>query len=382
MMAPCSDASIGLYVHLPFCRQKCRYCGFYSVPIDTADPQPVLEAILAEWDWRRPPEPLETLYVGGGSPNVLGHDKLCRFLERLVAKLNAKPLEFTVEISPPQTDTNFFRSLLDLGVNRISIGSQSFHPDELRMLGRQHSPLECIQTVGAAFNAGFVNIGLDLIAAIPASTPKTLMASIQQAIDLKVAHLSLYCLEWEPHTPLTALRDAGKLAEVDPDLQVEMLTTAQRELIAAGFQHYEISNYARTGFSCRHNIRYWKNLPVVGIGPAASSWYEKKRTDNIPDIQEYVSRIKSKKPPYRHIHQPTPLEIACQTAILGLRMADGIALAEFYQQTGFDFETLFAPTVAEHLANGVLEKTPTHIRLTRPGLWLADTVARDLILEG
>lgn len=375
-----TQSALGVYVHIPFCLRKCEYCAFYSEPLGGRDPQPVLEAMLEELKRYAPTEPVQTLYIGGGSPTCLPHSVLCDFLAALTARLGC-PEEFTVECNPAQADETLFAALRRCGVNRLSLGAQSFNAEELATLGRPHTPQAIETAVAAARNAGVDNIGLDVIVAIPGATGDTLARTLDKAMALAPTHLSAYALTWEEGTPLTAAMEAGRLAVVDEDDERAMAGQVCQTLSAAGFVQYEISNFARPGFECRHNLRYWHNAPVIGLGPAASGWYRGRRTDNIADIGGYLDRIHRGQWAYANIEQPGPRQIASETAILGLRLNEGIALTEFKQRTGFSLDELFADAIAEHMQSGLLERTAAHLRLTEKGRSFADRVACDFVAE-
>ena len=370
--------TLGVYVHIPFCLRKCGYCAFFSEPIEGRNPQPVLTAILDELDRYAPTEPIQTLYIGGGSPTCLVPSMLCDFLAALTERIG-RPEEFTVECNPKQADERLFSALRRCGVNRLSIGAQSFDAQELATLGRLHTPEAIEDAVAAARNAGFENIGLDIILAIPGATHDTLARTLDKAIALSPRHLSAYCLTWEEGTPLTKAMEVGHLCVVDEDDERAMVEQVRRTLSAAGFEQYEISNFARVGFECRHNVRYWRNEPVIGLGPAASSWYRGRRTDNIAEIDNYIASVNSGQWAYANVEQPAPKQVASETAVLGLRLKEGIAAAEFERRTGFALDELFADAIAEHTQRGLLERTATHLRLTEQGRMLADVVACDFI---
>jgi oxygen-independent coproporphyrinogen-3 oxidase len=322
-------------------------------------------------------EPVETVYIGGGSPTCLSPDLLAELVISLLSQYK-EVQEFTIECNPAQADEGLFKKLYALGVNRLSIGAQSFDAKALQTLGRIHHPQQIAQAVQMARAAGFDNIGIDLIFGIPCSTVDTWRYSLETAASLGVQHISTYSLTIEKGTLFDRAVKEGALSRVDEPTDRAMYETAREVLNAMGFLQYEISNFARPGFECRHNIRYWKNLPVVGIGPAAAGWYKGKRTTNIPDIAAYIEKIENNQFAYAEEHSPTPEEIACETAVLGLRMIEGINLLEYEKQAGFDLIMLFGNVIKQHCTSGLLECTAdNHCRLTGKGLSYADTVASD-----
>ncbi|MHC5183624.1 MAG: coproporphyrinogen-III oxidase family protein [Planctomycetota bacterium] len=226
--------------------------------------------------------------------------------------------------------------------------------------------------------AGFDNISIDLIFGIPGSTVDTWRYSLEAAASLGVQHISAYSLTIEKATPFDRAVKEGALSLVDEPTDRAMYETARQVLKGAEFVQYEISNFAKPGFECQHNLRYWKNLPVVGIGPAAAGWYKGKRTTNIPDIAAYIEKIENHQFACTEEHSPTLEQIACETAVLGLRMTSGIDMHEFEKQTGFDLIMLFGNAIKQHCASGLLECTAdNHCRLTEKGLSYADTVGSD-----
>ncbi len=372
-------SNLGLYIHIPYCQKKCPYCAFYSELIDQHKPEQLVDAIFMELERYAITEPLETIYIGGGSPTCLPEYLLIEIVVSLMSQ-HKNASEFTIECNPAQADEETLKQLRTLGVNRLSVGAQSFNADELKTLGRIHSPKQIAEAVRMAKEAGFENIGLDLIFGIPGSTVSDWRFSLECAAALDVQHISAYSLTVEKGTPFDRAVKTGQLAVIDEAIERQMYETVRIFLKDARFGQYEISNFAKPGFECRHNIRYWKNLPVIGIGPAAAGWYRGKRTTNIPDIAAYIEKIENRQFAYTEEYTPTSEQISCETAVLGLRMTDGIDMLEYEKQTGFEFFGLFWNVVKEHCFNGLLECNATHCRLTEKGLSYADTVAQDFIL--
>ncbi|MHC5101726.1 MAG: radical SAM family heme chaperone HemW, partial [Planctomycetota bacterium] len=264
-----ASSNVGLYIHIPYCQQKCPYCAFYSEPIEQNNPESLVDALFMELERYAIDEPLETVYIGGGSPTCLSPDLLTGLVISLLSQYK-EVQEFTIECNPAQADERLFEKLLRLGVNRLSIGAQSFNAKELQTLGRIHQPQQIAQAVQMAKAAGFDNISMDLIFGIPGSTVDTWRYSLETAASLGVQHISAYSLTIEKATPFDRAVKEGALSLVDEPTDRAMYEIAREVLNAAGFLQYEISNFAKPGFECQHNLRYWKNLPVVGIGPAAA----------------------------------------------------------------------------------------------------------------
>ncbi len=376
MTAPASDT--GLYVHIPFCQRKCPYCGFYSVPLAAHSPDRFVEAVLKEIDMYYLTAPPATLYIGGGSPTCLPAKLLMRLLRGLQQRFGPVD-EWTVECNPAQVTAHLFDEFLSAGVNRLSIGVQSFDASELVMLERLHCPEDSIAAVQAAQRCGFDNIGLDLIFGLPDSGPLAWQSTLDRTVDLNVQHVSAYSLTLEPDTPFERAARQGMLTLIDESTERTMYEMTRIQLARSGFVQYEISNFARPGLECRHNIRYWKNRPVIGIGPAAGGWYHQQRTSNIPDVDRYMEMIEAGRLARLDARKPSPEQMASETAILNLRMCEGIDRDAFRRRTGFDVDELFGPEIDKHCRLGLLERSDTRIRLTDRGLSFADTVAADFI---
>jgi len=373
-----SEEATALYVHIPFCRGKCDYCGFYSRPIGDYDVGRYLSAVARELDSHHISNPVETVYLGGGSPSALPEDQLL-FLVDLITSRVGKPAEFTVEANPGQISDSWLSSLRCAGVNRLSLGAQSFIEEELIFLTRPYQPVDIVNGVTQARRAGFDNVSLDLIFAIPGSTLDTWRYSLEKAMALSVEHISAYSLSFEPNTPLGRRLQAGRLEKVDEETDRKMYETAIDRLGRAGWEQYEISNFAREGFRCRHNLRYWANQSYVGLGPSASSWQNHCRTTNIRDIHKYIEALEQNQSPIAERDEPAPLTRAGETAVLMLRRIKGIDLMEFRRGTDFDALGLFAEPIRKYQALGLITVKSDHIRLTKEALPIADSILCDFV---
>jgi len=373
----CSDA--GLYVHVPFCRAKCRYCGFYSEPIENHDAQAVISAMIAEMDRYEPGDSVSTIYIGGGSPSSLAPEQLLQLI-RQAAQLCPAATEFTVEVNPGQVDKKLLGELRSAGANRLSIGAQSFNQRELDFLGRGYGP-DCIaETVRQARIAGFKNISLDLIFAIPGSGLSSWQQNLRAAVKLTPNHISAYSLTYEDATALAEERDAGLIEPVDEDTDRAMYELAIDELAFAGLDQYEISNFALLGFECRHNLNCWANNSYIGIGPGATSYLNGTRSTNVANIKDYVRAITAGESAAESNETLAPRQRACETAVLNLRRRSGIDLAEFRSRTGFDFMELFGEPVHTYREHGLIEQDHGRVFLTRPALGIADSILCDFTI--
>lgn len=366
-----------LYVHIPFCRRKCRYCAFYST-VDASELSRYLRAAAAELEMRRPRTTARTVYIGGGSPSLLAPAEAVELIERIGPE--AADREFTVEVNPAQASLEFLRALRGAGVNRLSIGAQSFRREELERLGRIHRAEETAAAVENGRRAGFDNISVDLIFAIPGSTLADWRYSLEQAIGLGPEHISAYSLTYEEGTALWRDREAGRIEPVDEETDAAMYETAIETLEGAGYEQVEISNFARRGYACEHNVRCWKNLPYIGLGPSAASWYGGRRTENVADVKGYMERIERGEPATAAGYAPTAEEVACETAVLNLRMREGIDRREYARRFGADPAAVFAGAAERNAELGLLEVTEERIRLSRRALAVADAVMADFAL--
>jgi oxygen-independent coproporphyrinogen-3 oxidase len=267
----------------------------------------------------------------------------------------------------------FLRKLFEIGVNRISIGVQSFNEDELLFLGRRYSPVQVEQTIKICKKIGFENISIDLIFAVPGSNLNTWHQDLLRAVRNDVQHISAYSLTYETNTPLEKIKSLGKIKIVNEELDRLMYERTIWLLGEEGFEHYEISNFAKPGFECRHNLAYWHNDLYIGIGPAACGYVKGLRYENINDIDKYISQSDKK----QDTTEITPAEKACQTAVLGLRLIKGFDLAEYKQKTGFDILEIFKSSIEKNLKKNLLELKDNRLSLTKQALPIADSVFCD-----
>lgn len=373
---------IGLYVHVPFCARKCGYCDFYSITPGDSLVADYVDAVVTELDVALADSQLhvQTIFVGGGTPSFLPESSLARLMDRLGQVYRTHhPVEFSVEANPASLTEEKAVLLRQAGTNRISLGAQSFIRAELETLDRLHRPEDIVAGVELVLRVGFDHLNLDLIFGIPGQTLDTWNRSLNAAIELGPDHVACYGLTYEPDTPLTRRRDSGQVVPVDEELDAEMYLRAVDRLAEAGFQQYEISNFARPGGHCRHNQRYWRSQPGIGVGPAAASYLNGCRWRNIVSVKEYTARIRAGQDTAVDIECLAPLERAGEAAMLRLRMTDGIRREEFRALTGYDPHVLFADAIQNHVRIGLLTVDRDRIVLTRKGLPLADAVVRDFL---
>lgn len=360
----------GLYVHVPFCVRKCTYCAFYSRP---AEPELVaawqagigceLEALPGDFA-------PETIFIGGGTPTALSEHQLACLLENIRARVNLDNVrEWTCEVNPGTLSPAKADVLRGAGVNRLSIGAQSFHDETLRRLGRIHSAAETRECVQMARAAGLDNIGLDVIFGGPGVARDAFEADVDAALALEPEHVSCYCLELEAGTPLAEEVQARRLA-VSENEQREQFDWARRRLARGGRAHYEISNFARPGRECRQNLLYWTGGEYIGIGPAAHSHWRGRRWGNTADLPEWKRAFEERLEPEAK---------ACETLVMGLRRIAGWGRDEFRNATGFDYDDLRGAEIRRLAAAGELVAGADRICLAEDALFISDSVFAELV---
>jgi len=363
----------GLYVHIPFCPTKCRYCAFYSVAPEPSLVLQFVNALKQELSLSESLRSITSVYVGGGSPSCLPTPVLVDLIRHLADRC-ARAGELTVECNPGQVNQTSLAQLYQAGVTRLSIGAQSFLQQELDFLGRRHS-VACIRrTVTDAQKVGFSNIALDLISAIPNATLPTWKHNLRCAVDLGLQHVSAYGLSIERGTDLDRQIRLKRVTPLDEETDRAMYELAIEFLEAHQYYQYEISNFARRGYECQHNMGYWMNQPFLGIGPAAASYWQGQRSTNSANVTEYIKLINQKGDASQERQVVPPSNRACETAVLNLRMRQGIDLGRFQQTTGQDALQIFGDAIESQRNLGLLDVQAKHLRLTRRALPIADSV--------
>lgn len=369
----------GLYVHLPFCARRCPYCDFAVAPLDQAVERRYLAALRLEAARRIPPgwRPL-TLYLGGGTPAELSGEGVAALIEILrPAAQSAR--EVTLEANPRTLLARKLEPLVrELGVTRLSLGAQSFQPELLERLGRFHRPEDVTRAAGLAREHGLA-LSVDLIFAVPGQTPADLEADLEAALRLEPEHVSLYNLTFEPGTAFDLQRRAGTLKQQREGAQAQLYDLARERLKAAGFLHYEVSNFGRPGHLSLHNRLYWRNAGYLGLGNGAASHLGGARLSNHRDVAVYAAALEAGELPVAEREHLEPAAKVRETAYLALRTSEGIVPARFARDTGVDFHEFFARELTHLRAVGLLEERGGRIRLSGRGVSLADGVARELL---
>jgi oxygen-independent coproporphyrinogen-3 oxidase len=371
-----------LYVHVPFCVGKCRYCDFYSVTFSADSAGEFVNAAAAELAVTAEclDPPLASVFVGGGTPTVLG-PALAGSLLSLVDGFIDSATEFTVEANPCTVSREIADVLAAAGVNRVTLGVQSFHRDELALLGRRHVPQQIRKATSLLRQAGITNIGYDLIYAIPGQTPASWRSSLDRALELAPAHLSCYALSFEAGTPLADDLLAGRVREMDEADQKACYDTAIEAALGAGMEYYEISNFARPAMRCRHNLTYWHNEPYLGIGPAAASYVAGARRTNAPDLPAYVAALRDGRPPPATVEKLSGRQAMAEALMLGLRLTQGVARKDFKSRYGQDPVAAFPQSIGRYVDLGAMAVSARSIQIAREYLFVADTILADILAE-
>lgn len=367
----------GLYVHVPFCARKCAYCAFYSRAAggDGREEEAWLRGIVREAEMVPEGFAPSTVFIGGGTPTALPEGVFGRLLEFVASRWGGEGLrEWTVEANPGTLSPGRLRLMRGAGVTRISLGAQSFSPEALAALGRIHSPGEIRDAVSMARDAGIPEVSLDLMYgwAVPSVRAglDTVRADLDAALALGPDHLSAYCLEVEPGTPLAARRGNGEAVAAPPTLQRRAYDLIRRRLADAGFVQYELSNFSRPGHECRHNLLYWTGGAYIGLGPAAHSHWKGERRGNSASLPEWHVAFRETLPPRRK---------ACETLVMGLRRTAGWTREEFRAATGFDYLELRGNEIGRLAAEGLLLAGRGRIRLPASAYFTSDAVFAALV---
>lgn len=369
-----------VYVHVPFCAQKCAYCDFNSYAGREGEMDAVVDALLAEARGRLDGRSARTLYVGGGTPTFLDARRLARLLEGAREAAGAADLvEFSVEANPGTLDAEKAGVLARAGVTRVSLGAQSFSDRHLATLGRIHSAADVPRAVGLIRSAGIRDLSLDLILALPGQTLAEQDEDLGAAVSLAPAHVSAYVLSIEERTPFARAVAEGRLPPPDPDREARHLDLAVRRLAAAGLERYEVSNFARPGHACRHNLGYWRDADWAGIGPGAHSHRGSLRWKNVDDPADYAARIRRAGTAVAWV-ECAPAEVALFEALMmGLRLVEGVDLDDLARRTGCDARALHAEAIACHVEGGRLAREGGRLRPTARGLSVLSRVLTDFV---
>lgn len=374
---------LGLYIHIPFCAAKCAYCDFYSLPGAEKRIDRYLAALEKQMQSYRGAALtylVDTVYIGGGTPSLLSPAQWKRLFQMIRSCFTLAPdAEITAEINPASGSRRRLKAMKKCGVNRLSIGLQSIHEKELAALGRLHRYPAFEETLAAARDLGFVNIGADLMYGIPEQTPESFRESLRVVSTLPLTHISVYGLTIEEGTPFAARR--GALSLPDEDTERAMYFDAVRLLEAAGFRQDEISNFSRPGFASRHNLKYWNCDEYLGLGPAAASYFEGLRFTCVRDLAAYIAVMEGKSDAnlFPEREEAPQSESIGDYVMLRLRLTDGIDLAAFERRFRRSFEEMFGAKLKKYEGTPYLRRTERGYALTPEGFYVSNTILADLL---
>lgn len=370
-----------LYIHIPFCIKKCAYCDFYSINYDKNLVENYIKVLTSQI--HKIDCDFNTIYIGGGTPTIL-EARFMKSLLHALRKVSKKVTEFTIEANPDSITDDKIKLFLDYGVNRISIGVQSLNDVKLNKLGRLHSAKRAIDSVFLAKKNGIRNISIDLIFGVWQETIIEWKSELKGAVQLPITHISTYSLTYEKNTPISEFLKKGKIKELNDTETAAMYRYAMNFLPKNGYSQYEISNFAKKGYECKHNLSYWKNNPYVGLGAGAVSYCAGQRQKNVSDVQKYINTLERNKSVVTDREKLSPEKSARETAAIKIRTADGINREWFRKKTGFDIFKLEKKVLKCLEKQGLIcygkrGKLKDTLMLTRKGFLFCDLVSGELL---
>ncbi|MCP5507183.1 MAG: radical SAM family heme chaperone HemW [Chlamydiales bacterium] len=370
-----------LYFHVPFCSRKCDYCHFYVVPNQERHQDTYMEGLAIEWRKRLPlitGKRLTTVYFGGGTPSLLGPEKIGKIISWIAEKFPLEGIEITLEANPENITREQMEAYRNVGINRVSIGVQSFDDRLLLRLGRTHDAQTAINAVNNTYQAGITNISIDLMYELPSQSITSWHRTLSQAALLPITHLSLYNLTIEPQTVFYKYRKDITAQLPDEDVSLKMYEMAIDLLEESGLWQYEISAFARDGQISQHNIGYWTARPFIGLGPSAFSYWEGGRFQNVGNLNKYSSALKEDTFPVDFVEQLQEEAQKCELLAIYLRLRSGICLEKFQEEYGAVNETTLG-NIKKLTELGLLEKNDSQLALSKKGVLFYDTVAAEII---
>lgn len=367
----------GIYIHIPFCRRKCPYCDFYSVEKDDNLISEFNDALLTEIQIQSRNKWVDrvynTIYFGGGTPPLIGASNIAAIVKTLRSTFNISPRsEITIEANPESVTTDFFKDIKQAGVNRVSIGVQSFNDDVLKKLGRIHNSKKASEAIDSAHDAGFERVSIDLIFGVPGQTVDSWRDTLWETVNKNPVHVSTYGLTIEKGTAFDKMINKGDMVAPDSDLQAEMYQVMYSVLGDAGFNRYEVSNFAKFGYESQHNVKYWRDDKFLGLGPSAHSYDGELRMSNYKNIDKYLTAIKKGKVPINFKEKLTSIQRAEERLLLGLRLAEGID----YNMVK---EVINEETLEEMKLQGFISRKLNKLVITEKGFLVADEIVVRLL---
>ena len=369
--------SIGLYVHIPFCVSKCKYCDFTSFSnVGCSDREKYIDCLISEIEsYSGQDITVDSIFFGGGTPSLLTVTQFEKIYSAIKKTFSvADGCEFTVEVNPKTVDGEKLSSFVRCGVNRISIGMQSIHENELKYLGRIHTFNEFIDCYNMVVDAGITNINVDVMYGIPQQTEKSFLKTLKKVAELNPGHISVYGLIIEPGTPFYDKRNS--LPVPSEEEEVSMYYDACELLASEGYLHYEISNYCKSGYECVHNLKYWENKRFIGVGLSAYSYMGNMRYGNTKNFSVYLSSDNTK---YRTVDEIDPEAERFEYVMMHLRTSNGIRLSEYREKFSSDFLADCGDAFKKYVDNGYVECSPDSVRLTERGFYISNTIISDIV---
>ena len=369
-----------LYIHIPFCARKCRYCDFNSIVSESKTIDRYLHAIEKELSVLKGRYVFNTVYIGGGTPSILSEVQLEKLLQSVIRYIPSSEIqEYTVEANPGTLTVNKIGLLKEYMVNRISLGVQSFQDRQLQFLGRIHSSNDAKNAFVSLRKAGFRNINIDLIFGCSEQSLDDWEKDLKTVVELSPEHISTYALTYEEGTLLTRDLEEAVIHKLDECVELEMYKTSIRYLTSNGYNHYEISNFAKYGYECAHNHVYWKNIGYVGVGAGAYSFIDGVRTSNEKDVFKYIDGINENKNVKSFREKLELNQFASETVVMALRLRQGISNADFYERFGYKIEDQFGEQINRLAKYGLVSYENEILKLTEKGLFVADTVMTEFV---
>ena len=375
-----------VYIHIPFCRHKCFYCDFNTY---AAEGQPIdayLEALIEEMRLTvkdLSDRQMNSIFVGGGTPPILNVRQMERLMDGIHSVFEFDPQlgEFTMEANPGTTEPDKLQVMKQGGVNRLSFGVQSFQDELLQSIGRIHDVQDVYDSLRYAKEAGIDNLSIDLMFGLPRQTLKMMEESLDKALALELPHYSIYSLKVEENTVFHALYMKKQLPLPHEDEEYAMYHLIRKRMLEAGYEQYEISNFAKPGFAGRHNITYWKNKPYLGMGAGAHGYVRQQRHMNLKGVNAYIEQVKNGKLPRKEIHSVSKQEAMEDFMMVGMRLLDGVRRKDFFAQFGVSLEDVFGSVLERLLMKELIAPTEDGYKLTEQGLLFGNEVFSDFIGE-
>lgn len=371
----------GIYIHIPFCKTRCIYCDFYSTTRSELKER-YIRALCKELEMRRDylqREAIETIYFGGGTPSQLAEEDFRQVFETIRQVYGMEHCqEITLEANPDDLTEEYVAMLRRLPFNRISMGIQTFDDTTLKLLHRRHNAAQAIEAVSRCRQVGFDNISIDLIYGLPGETDERWRYDLQQAVNLHVEHISAYHLTYEEGTRIYELLHARRIREVDEESSVQFFSTLIDTLTAAGYEHYEISNFCRPGRYSRHNTSYWKGIPYLGCGPSAHSFNTRTREWNVASLEKYMNSVEEGNREFETEYRDRATRYN-ECIMTSIRTMWGIPLDKLEQLFGAEMWQYCMDMAHPYMENGKLKIEDNHLRLTREGIFISDGIISDLM---